>query len=133
MIKIVSGPLLVERLPDGKRQLKRDLVLDIDGVEVVIPEGFATDYSSWPRLLPGPRYDKIDYAGVVHDYLFKHGTLGQNGPEIGYVDANRIWYKIARSGNKKTKLNPFWAWIGRIGLFVGSWPIWFEYRSKDKN
>lgn len=130
MIKIISKPLLVERLDDGRRILKRDLILEIDGKQVKIPNEFITDYSSWPRFLPGPSYDKIDIAGVVHDYCFRYGTLGKGGPKISYVESNRVWYRVARAGGKAS-CSWMWAWVGRIGLFLGGWTTWLSYRAND--
>jgi len=126
------GPLQVERMPDGKRRLLRPLNLKILDDDCCIPVGFVTDYSSWPRLLPGPRFQKVDVAGVVHDWCFQHATLGWGGREIGYVEANRIWYIVARAGSDPgSRASWFWGWAGRIGLFVGSWPVWLKYRRRD--
>ena len=147
MIEIVSKPLLVERLETGRRKLVRDFVLWIDEI-VTIPAGFDTDFSSWPRFLPGPQYDKIDLAGVVHDYCCKYGTLGYGGRKIGYMESNRIWYRVARAGSKSTWFNPVrkllglkvvkgtrlniaWASLGWLGLIVGSWHTWNKYRKKN--
>ena len=131
MIEIVSKPLLIERLETGRRKLVRDFVIWIDDELVTIPAGFDTDFSSWPRFIPGPRYDKIDLAGVAHDYCFKYGTLGYGGRKIGYMESNRIWYRIARAGSEETRLNIAWAWMGWVGLSVGSWYTWLKYRKKN--
>ena len=86
------GRLQTEQLADGRRRLLRDLVLEIDGRSLTIPSGFVTDYSSWPRWLPGPRWSKIDTAGVAHDFLFK--TQAWSGRLVTYREANRIWYTV---------------------------------------
>ena len=125
------GALQVERMPDGRRKLLRPLILELDGEQIVIPSNFETDYSSWPRWLPGPNYSRVDLAGVVHDYCFKHATLGLGGREVGYVESNRVWYRIAKAGTSWTKCPLLWALAGRAGLFVGAWWQWYRYRSQD--
>jgi hypothetical protein len=128
------GPLQVERLPDGRRRLLRDLKLQVGEDVIKVPTGFVTDYSSWPRFLPGPRFSKIDIAGVVHDALFRWGRIGESkdARKVGYVEANRIWYEVARAGgHKDAKATWLGALVGRVGLFVGAWPTWMRYRRLD--
>jgi len=125
------GPLQAERLPDGRRRLLRELRLEIGGEEVVIPKDFVTDFSSWPRCLPGPAMHRMDVAGVVHDYIFQTHRLGEGGRKVGYVEANRIWFDVARAGQEDASAGCFWGWAGRIGLFVGAWPTWLRYRRLD--
>lgn len=122
------GCLQVERLPSGRRFLLRDLNMTLDGEPFTIPAGFDTDYSSWPRFLPGPNYQKIDVCGVVHDYCFRFATLGEDGRAVTYVESNRIWYRIARAGTPETRCPWAWAWLGRIGLFLGGWVTWARFR-----
>ena len=128
------GRLQVERMCDGRRCLLRDLNLKIEGEDLTIPGGFETDYSSWPRFLPGPSFKRIDVAGVVHDALFRWGTWGIGGRRVKYSEANRVWYLVARAGDHPdARASWFWAWVGRIGLCAGSWPFWLEYRSRDRS
>ena len=128
------GRLQVERMWDGRRCLLRDLNLKIEGEDLTIPGGFETDYSSWPRFLPGPSFKRIDVAGVVHDALFRWGTWGIGGRRVRYSEANRVWYLVARAGDHPdARASWFWAWVGRIGLCAGSWPFWLEYRSRDRS
>lgn len=124
------GCLQVERLPNGRRRLLRDLKMRIGQQHITVPEGFVTDYSSWPRFLPGPKFSKIDLAGVVHDALFKWGGWTPEGkPPIGYTEANRVWYEVAKAGEYgDAKATTLGAWIGRIGLWMGAWPTWLRYR-----
>jgi len=126
------GPIQTERLPDGRRRLIRPLRLSIGGELVLIPEGFVTDFSSWPRWLPGPAMHRMDVAGIVHDYLFQYGRLGLGGRKIGYVESNQAWFAVARGGQEVASAGWFWGWCGRLGLFVGSWPIWLKYRRRDE-
>ena len=132
VMMLPPGPLQVERLPDGKRRLLRALNLQILADKVHIPVGFVTDFSSWPRLFPGPRFQKVDIAGVVHDWCFQHATLGWKGRPIGYAEANRIWYIVARSGSDPgARASWFWGNVGWLGLTVGSWPVWIRLRRRD--
>ena len=126
------GRLQVERMPDGRRRLLRDLNLQIEAQDLTIPEDFDTDYSSWPRFVPGPSFKRIDIAGLVHDALFRWGTWGVGGRPVTYSEANRMWFLVARAGDHPgARASWFWAWVGRIGLFLGSWPVWLKYRSQD--
>jgi len=125
------GPLQVERLPDGRRRLLRELKIQVGDDVIKVPANFVTDFSSWPRALPGPDFSKIDVAGVVHDALFRWGRIGESkdSRKVGYVEANRIWYEVARAGSHDdAKASWLGAWLGRCGLFVGAWPTWMRYR-----
>ena len=128
VVMLPPGPLQVERMPDGRRCLLRDLALTINGEALTVPAGFVTDYSSWPRCLPGPSFKRIDVAGVAHDFLFKLGTWGYDGRDVGFIEANRVWFLVARAGQEGAAAGWFWAWLGRVGLFLGSWPVWLRYR-----
>lgn len=128
-VELASGPLRVERMNDGRRRLLRRLDLLIGDELLSIPRDFITDYSSWPRLLPGPRFSRIDVAGIAHDFLFQLGTWGYEGRPVTFIEANRVWYHVARAGsNPAARAGFLSAWIGRAGLFVGSWPVWLRYR-----
>lgn len=123
----------VEILADGRRRLLRKLMLRIDKKKLIIPRDFVTDYSSWPRILPGPAFHRIDVAGIVHDMLFQKGTWGNDGRPVSYVEANRIWFHVARAGsNPRARAGFFWAWVGRAGLFAFGWPTWLRYRRAEK-
>ena len=90
--------------------------------------------SSWPRFLPGPSFSKIDVAGVVHDALFRWGRIGESkdSRKVGYVEANQIWFKVARAGgHDDARASWLGAWVGRIGLWVGGYPTWRRYRKAD--
>jgi len=79
----------------------------------------------------GPRFSRTDVAGVAHDFLFQLGKWGYDGRKVGFVEANRVWYAVARAGQDGASAGFFWAWAGRIGLFLGSWPVWLRYRLSD--
>ena len=124
------GPLQVERLANGRRKLLRDLCVLIDDDELfLVPHGFVTDFSSWPSLLPGPRFSRTDVAGCVHDFAFRYATFGSGGRPIGYWEANRLWVDVARSGESHV------SWVGGAldwaGLTVGSWWMWWKYRRAE--
>ncbi len=130
---LAPGRLQVERMLDGRRRLLRDLNLTIEGDKLAVGANFETDYSSWPRFLPGPSFKRIDIAGLVHDALFRWGTWGIGGRPVTYSEANRVWHLVARAGDHPdARTSWFWAWVGRIGLFVGSWPFWLKYRRRDR-
>jgi hypothetical protein len=128
-VELRSGPMRVERQSDGRRRLLRKLVLRIDSRDLEIPRDFVTDFSSWPRLLPGPAFHRIDVAGVAHDFLFKVGKWGYGGERIGFVAANRVWFAVARAGESpRARAGWLTAWAGRVGLLLCSWPVWMKYR-----
>jgi hypothetical protein len=123
------GPPHNEDTCDGKERLLRPFRLEIDGELFVCPEGLKHDGSSWPRCAPGPAQHKIKRAGIVHDCAFQLGTHGEGGRKITYLEANRLWYVVARSGeHKDVRANLVWSWVGRIGLFVGAYSTWMRYR-----
>ena len=158
------GPLQVERMPDGRRRLVRDLCLKLGKEKMLIRKDFKTDYSHWPRyptyllgialigmLLCGvptiycvvatvlmlasiaPRFSKTDIAGVVHDFIWRHATLGSGGRPVGYFEGNKIWYEVARSGNGcRTKTCVIVAAIGFTGLTLCAWCAWCRYRRAGK-
>lgn len=63
-------------LPDDTWRLNEPLIYDIgvegSGVQVVVPEGFVTDFASIPRGLWNlfPKWGRHGHAAVVHDYLY---------------------------------------------------------------
>lgn len=117
------GALRVERLPDGRRQLVRDLRVDVsrdvDGNDIVeVPKDFVTDYSSLPwgtRWLV--HWSRVDVAGVVHDYLYRCG--GTMPDTYSKAQSDRIWRWIALSGDRRAW--PYQAWIGWFALRLFGW------------
>lgn len=123
MIKRLSGPLDVSILPDGKRRLNNALIYEIDGEIYTVPRGFATDYSSHPALTRFiVRFDRVDYAGTCHDWLYQTG-------EVSRAKADRIWRLIAQHGSHGA--NWAQAWASWIGLRLGGWLVWNRYRKND--
>jgi hypothetical protein len=157
-IALDPNPLQIERLPSGRRSVLRDYVFGIGNETKTIRNGFDTDYSSWPRWILGPEYHLIDLAGLGHDGLFRDNRM-DNGRRVSFLEANRIWYAIARKGHRyraHLRMRNAWrralrlvgvdlevpplpqstgvgiatAWAGRIGLLF-SLPIWLRYRAAD--
>lgn len=138
---ILSGPLQAERLPNGRRKLLRELVVDLGepvppahgfdgwyasgrGTTVVrVPAGFDTDYSSIPffaHALMG-RWDRHDLAGVVHDYAYRI--------QVPRDAADRVWRIVARSGARR--VGPVRGFLGWAGLRVGGWVAYRARRSDE--
>lgn len=118
------GPLRIERLPNGKRRLLRQLVVGLeDGTTYTVPEGFVTDFSSVPALArPFIRWSKVDVAGVVHDYLYwcRHTDATRR-------HADAVWRELAGAG--RHSLGTVNKWIGWCGLFVGGW--WVHRKARQ--
>ena len=117
------GALRVERLPDGRRQLVRDLCVDVsmsvDGSRIVeVRKDFVTDYSSLPwgtRWLV--HWSRVDVAGVVHDYLYRCGVTLPD--EYTKAQSDRIWRWIALSGDRRAWR--YQAWLGWFALRLFGW------------
>ena len=61
---LVSENLRTERLSDGTRSLLRELVVEVDSIEIDVPQGVITDFSTIPwfgRILV--RWSRVDIAG----------------------------------------------------------------------
>ena len=121
--RLVSGPLQTERQSDGRRRLLRDLVVAVDGLEITIPDGTVTDFSTIPwfgRILV--RWSKVDIAGVVHDWLYQTAFTSR-------ARADRIWRLVAIAGEHHA--NTFQGWVGWFALRVGGWLVWKRLRKQD--
>ncbi len=124
MLRRTSPPLDVSVLPDGRRRLNRPLSYLIDGVNITVPAGFVTDYSSHPALSRFiVRFDKVDYAGVVHDWLYQTGEMSRS-------KADKIWRRVAQYGTHSA--NWAQAWSSWLGIRLGGWRTWRKYRKADK-
>jgi hypothetical protein len=105
--------------------------LDGDGLHVIVPAGFETDFASIPRmfwpLLPhdGPWAQ----ASVVHDYLYERGTCSRFLADAIFRDAMAalgvpwyrrvpMYYAVRLFGGLAKRFGsadrvwpfPFWAW-----------------------
>ena len=119
-----SDPLWVKRLPDGRRELLRDLRVDVsrkrdESLVATVPKGFVTDYSSLPF---GTRWvvhwSRVDVAGVVHDYMYRcDATLSKSGTTCRVIDycrpcADAIWHRVAISGYRRANCVQGWlCWL----------------------
>lgn len=104
----------------GLRILDRDFKIIVDDEMITIPKGFDTDYSSYPffsRMIV--RFDRVDVAGVVHDWLYRRQGVSRR-------EADRIWRLIAMHGDKSANL--FQGWISWAGLRVGGWIAWKSHK-----
>ncbi len=116
-----NSVLQTERLPDGRRELLKKLVLLVEGKEYTVEKGYKTDYSSIPwfgRFIV--RWSKVDIAGVIHDWLYEKGDESRSG-------ADRVWRIVARSGEHHA--NCLQAEICWFALRVGACCAW--RRNKD--
>ena len=139
MTCIVSGRLATTRLADGRRELLEPLEVEAGDYLIRVEQGFVTDFSSIPTLLPIVRWSKVDVAGVVHDMLFRPRGLGSIFrlsdaeratnliDEIKIGTADTIWKQIARSGEHRA--GAVGAGLCRVGLYGFGWPVWNRYRS----
>lgn len=118
---------LIRRLPNGEYRLEEAFRLWVDGRELVIPAGATTDFSSvpWAVAWMADR-EKHDLAGIVHDFLFRFGTWGEDGAAVTRAQADRIWRLVGQAG--ETSLNGLQAWVMWVGLRLGSWVPWRRYR-----
>ena len=118
--RLVSDPLQTERRKDRRRRLLRDLVVDVDGLQITIPVGNVTDFSSIPwygRILV--RWSKVDIAGVVHDRLYQTAFTSM-------ARTDKIWRLVAVAGDHHA--NAFQAWVGWLALRVGGCSAWRRHR-----
>ena len=115
-------PLSVTRRWDGLRVLNRDLTIKINDKVFVVKEGFETDLSSYPffsRVLV--RFDRVDVAGVVHDWIYYHGLTSRK-------EADLIWRQVAMAGDNGA--NSFQAWVSWLGLRIFGGFAWKEHENR---
>lgn len=118
-------PLSTTRQWDGRRKLNRDFSLEVEGVVYTVDEGFLTDFSSYPffsRILV--RFDRVDVAGVIHDWIYFHGLTTR-------AKADQIWREVAMTGHHHA--NPFQAWLSWIGLRLGGWVAWNRHKRRRES
>ena len=122
MVSLLSGLLQTERQSNGRRKLLRELIVEVDGYNVVMPIGFDTDFSTIPwfgRSLVS--WSKVDVAGVVHDRLYATGELPR-------YKADKAWRLVALAGDSHA--NIFQAYVGWLCLRAFGWVAWYNKRGK---
>ena len=128
---VVGAPLLVERLPNGRRRLVRDFVVRINDHKgwkpITVRAPFVTDYSSIPTLLSWVvRWSRVDIAGVVHDWLYRYGERPRK-------DADEVWWLVARSGkNRANSLQAGLCWVALRGFGVPTWNGYCEHNKATR-
>ncbi len=94
--------------------IDRKIVVNIDGKNIVVPEGFKTDLASIPRILWSvfpPQYSKYVYPAIVHDFMYETGLTKTR------KEADDIFYNLLVN-NKVTKPVAFIMWVS-VRLFGG--------------
>ena len=115
---VVGGALQTERQTDGTRNLLRELQVCTGRHCITVPSQFVTDFSSIPALLHWVvRWSRVDVAGVVHDFLYAHGTLSR-------WKADGVCFEVARSGKHRASLLQAVACWSALCLF--GWYIWIR-------
>lgn len=104
------------RRRDGRRILLAAFAFVVEGRRFEIPEGFDTDYSSYPPLTSWVvRWSRVALAGLIHDYLYRTQVVPR-------AEADRIWRLVARTGSHSASSAQ--AWVSWVGLRVGGWWAW---------
>lgn len=135
-----TGTLKTEWMPSGKHWRVTEAFefhsgQFNSGLFVSVPEGFVTDLASIPigvRWLI-PKAGKNAQAAVVHDHIYRHGTMSirvrNNTQQVpvsrGMADA--IMYQAMKALNVA-------AWRRELifrGLQVGGWVAWNRLRRKN--
>ena len=88
------GKLVVEKIGDVDDKaiwmLHEPFTWENGIIKVVVPTGFQCDFASIPQVVMSILGDIGQEAGVVHDYLYREGSL----PEVTRGEADYIFYKI---------------------------------------
>ena len=114
------GPLIVKRLPNGKRELLQDFKVRIEDAEpIIVEKEFKTDFSSIPTPLQWTmHWSKVDIAGVVHDWLYANAkTIKATRRET-----DKIWRDIALNGEHHARrLQAAAGWLALRWFGGGIW------------
>lgn len=115
-----------------KWQLITDFTLFIDGVKVVIPAGFWTDFASIPKFISTLSFGYLSVlddhlkAAILHDWLYFCGMLF--GRPISRYKADILFYEGMYScGTSYIKRNSMYA-----GVRAGGWKPYNNYRREQK-
>ena len=110
------------RVKDGRRfTLSREfrIVIPEEKIDIVVPEGFVTDFNSVPRVMWAYFAPwEVPEAGVVHDWLYRYPGALERG------DCDTIHRKImVFKGERASKARTAW-----LGLRSFGWLPWRKYR-----
>lgn len=127
----IPTPLQTKRCPDGKRELLKDLKVEIvEGgkkIPIEVAKGFTTDFSSIPYGLRWTmHWSRVDVAGVVHDSLYRDNAAKPADTGMKRSETDRIWWDIALSGERHA--NSLQASAGWLGLRIYGWRVWNHYK-----
>ena len=94
-------------------KLSGDWIITLDdGLQLIFPKGFVTDFASVPRLfwlIPGfSPYGPLLYGSIPHDFGYQHGYFLAN-----YADEHKFSKKSISFSNE-------WeVFAGRVPVFIG--------------
>lgn len=126
-----TTPLEVEVLDDGRhyRLLKEfDFASSVLERIIRVPAGFVTDFASTPRVLwalipPTGRYSK---ASVLHDDAYQHPEM--IAPPMTRRQADRLLLE----GMDALATGRLTRWCVLIGIRLGGWIVWRNYRRQER-
>jgi hypothetical protein len=105
--------LIVEKLQDGKnwKVVKGFTYTTEQGLDIVVPDGFVTDFASIPRGLWNvfPPTGKYGHAAVIHDYLYRATSVPRVQADrvfrdamkelgVGKISRNIIYWSVRAFG-----------------------------------
>lgn len=95
-------------------ELAEAVEIELDGYKpIVVPVGFITDFSSVPRILSwfiAPNDRGFAEAGIVHDWLYRHGPYSQANADLIFRELLIKWGAPPRR-----------AWLAYFSLRVFGW------------
>jgi len=120
-VEVISGLPELAILPNGMRKLLKEFRILVDGVLIVVPKDFETDLSSYPGITRAiVRFDRVDIAGILHDWLYKTGIKTR-------AWGDSVWRKIAMVG--KHGANKVQGWVSWAGLRAFGWLPYRKYEN----
>jgi len=125
-----TADLATEHAHGKYDRLLRTLGYCVEGERYCAVKGMLTDYSSTPHI-----YDafvkpfKVKFAGVVHDAIYKTGKDCLKRP-VKRSEADMVWREVAQHGEYSASKAQ--AWAGWLGLRIGGWVTWHNYRRAEQ-
>jgi len=95
-----------------------------DSFDIIVPEGFITNFASVPRILwpVFPAYGRYGRASVIHDYLYASQTLSRR-------EADRIFFEAMGVSN----VNTLTQYTLYLTVRLVGWVPWFMHKIAAKN